>query len=98
MMHDDSIWMRADLVNEDANHVTFRTFQGAECSPEEEEDVVFLSLHTDTQEYASVCVKIKPEVVGKEVSKALGVEADICAADGIVLADERAIAYADHQP
>jgi hypothetical protein len=89
---------KTNLVDEDTNHITFGTLQGSERTTEEEKHVVLLAFHADTQKYTSVCVEIEPKVMGEEVAKALRVKTDVRAADGIVLADERAIADADHQP
>jgi hypothetical protein len=43
----------AYLVNEDSDHVTICSFEGAEGTAEVKEHVVLLALHADTQEDAT---------------------------------------------
>jgi len=43
----------SDLVNEDADHVSFCPFQGAESSPKKEQDIILLAFHTDSDENPS---------------------------------------------
>lgn len=88
----------ADLVNEDADHVTFGAFQGPEATSKVEEHVVLLTFHAHAKENAATSVEIHPEVMDQEIAKAARVQADIRSANGVMFADQCTVSYADHEP
>ena len=50
----------SDLINEDADHVSFCPFQGAESSPKKEQDIILLALHTNSDENPSNRIQVEP--------------------------------------
>lgn len=59
------------LVNEDAQHVSFRPLERAESASKIELDVILLALHADPHQYTSLRVQIHPQIMRQEVAEPL---------------------------
>lgn len=90
--------MKPHLVNKHPNHVVLGTLERAERTTKEELQVVLLALHAHAEQDAAMCIEVEPQIVRHEVSEPLRIQTEVSATDGIVLAYERAITDADHDP
>jgi hypothetical protein len=95
--------LSADLVNENTHHIALASLEGPKRPSEVELDVILLTLHTDSQEYSTLValisrLQVQPNVVCQEVAVLGWVQADETTADYVMLAHQRTVPYAAHEP
>src|SRR3984893_11049523 len=86
------------LVDEDTQHVPFRSLERPERPSKVELDIVFLALHADAYQDSALGVQVEPKVVRKEVAIAPRVQTEVSATNRVVLSNQGAVSDADHQP
>src|ERR1700733_9521265 len=69
--------METNLVDEYPCHVAFSSFQGTECTPEVELNVILFALHADPNQNAPLRIQVEPQVVRKIVAEAIRVQTKI---------------------